>query len=225
MIRHHYSGKVVQNSQLHFGVFLDDKLHGVLSFGPSMDKEKIRGLVPGTQWNQFIELNRMAFDEFLPRNSESRAIGVVFRMLRKKAPHLKWVISFADATMCGDGTIYRAAGFLLTGVKANKNCALTPEGKVVHKMTYESNKISTGYAAVTGGANNWKLFCQVKGWKVLQGFQIRYIYFLDPTVRTNLKPPVLPYDTIDKLGAGMYKGAKIPIAERHAPIVQPARTS
>ncbi len=27
--RHHYSGKVVQNSVLHFGCFLDDRLHGV----------------------------------------------------------------------------------------------------------------------------------------------------------------------------------------------------
>ena len=27
--KHHYSGKVVPNSTLHFGCFLDDKLHGV----------------------------------------------------------------------------------------------------------------------------------------------------------------------------------------------------
>ena len=38
--KHHYSGKVVQNSQLHFGAFLDGKLHGVLQYGPSMSKKK-----------------------------------------------------------------------------------------------------------------------------------------------------------------------------------------
>ena len=43
--RIHYSGKVVQNSQLHFGVFLNGSLQGVMSFGPSMDKRKIQGLV------------------------------------------------------------------------------------------------------------------------------------------------------------------------------------
>lgn len=32
--RIHYSGKVVNNSCLHFGAFLDGKLHGVMSFGP-----------------------------------------------------------------------------------------------------------------------------------------------------------------------------------------------
>lgn len=36
--KHHYSGKVVQNSSLHFGAFLDGDLHGVLSYGSSLDK-------------------------------------------------------------------------------------------------------------------------------------------------------------------------------------------
>ena len=44
---HHYSGKVVNNSKLHFGVFLDGQLHGVMSYGPSLDKSKIIGLVEG----------------------------------------------------------------------------------------------------------------------------------------------------------------------------------
>lgn len=73
--KHHYSGKVVQNSNLHFGAFLDGGLHGVLSYGPSMDKSKIINLVEGTGWDGFIELNRMAFDDYLPRNSESYCIA------------------------------------------------------------------------------------------------------------------------------------------------------
>lgn len=31
--KHHYSGKVVNNSNLHFGAFLNNILHGVMSFG------------------------------------------------------------------------------------------------------------------------------------------------------------------------------------------------
>ena len=37
MRRHHYSGTVVNNSCLHFGVFLDGRLHGVMSYGPSLN--------------------------------------------------------------------------------------------------------------------------------------------------------------------------------------------
>ena len=114
---HHYSGSVVGNSKLHFGVFLDGQLHGVMSYGPSMNKQQMIGLVEGTGWNEFMELNRMAFDSVLPRNSESRAIAMSIRLRKKYAPQVKWLISFADACSCGDGTIYRAANFVLTGIK------------------------------------------------------------------------------------------------------------
>ena len=86
---HHYSGKVVNNSSLHFGVFYEGGLHGVMSYGPSMDKSKLIGLVEGTKWNEFLELNRMAFDEVLPKNSESRAISISIKLIKKNAPHIK----------------------------------------------------------------------------------------------------------------------------------------
>lgn len=80
--RVHYSGKVVQNSQLHIGVFYNGKLEGALQFGPSLDKRKIQGLVNDTEWHEFIELNRMAFTDVLPRNSESRALAIAMRLLK-----------------------------------------------------------------------------------------------------------------------------------------------
>lgn len=43
--KHHYSGKVVNNSQLHFGCFLNNVLHGVLSYGCPLDKRKVLHLV------------------------------------------------------------------------------------------------------------------------------------------------------------------------------------
>src|SRR5574343_491118 len=124
--RVHYSGKIVQNSQIDIGVFYDGKLEGAMQFGPSLDKRKIQGLVSGTAWHEFIELNRMAFSDVLPRNRESRALGVAMRILRKHAPQLKWVISFADGTQCGDGTIYRASGFVLTAIKENQQLYTLP---------------------------------------------------------------------------------------------------
>lgn len=57
--KHHYSGKVVNNSSLHFGAFLDGKLHGVLSYGPSTDKRRILPLVEGTGWYDYLEWRSM----------------------------------------------------------------------------------------------------------------------------------------------------------------------
>src|SRR5210317_1045803 len=132
----HYSGKVVPNSKLHFGCFLDGKLHGVMQYGPSINKKGTINLVEGTGWNEFIELNRMAFDDYLPKYSESRCIAISIRLIKKNAPHIKWIISFADGTQCGDGTIYRASGFKLVGIEKNAGiCKINC--KIAHiKKTY-----------------------------------------------------------------------------------------
>lgn len=209
--RVHYSGKVVNNSQLHIGVFYQGRLEGAMQFGPSLDKRKIVSLVEGTGWNEFIELNRMAFSDALPRNSESRALSIAMRMLRQHAPQLKWVVSFADATQCGDGTIYRAAGFVLTGIKKNESLYLLPDGTSIHEWQLRVNAtaIREQAMALSGGAaslTKWKEYTQVRP---LEGFQLRYIYFLDPTARERLTVPVLPFSEIERRGAGMYKGERV----------------
>lgn len=214
--RVHYSGTVVQNSQLHLGVFLDGKLEGAMQFGPSLDKRKIQGLVEGTRWNDFIELNRMALSDKLPRNSESRALSIAFRLIRKHYPHIEWIISFADGTQCGDGTIYRAAGFVLTGLVKSENIIRLPDGSAIHKMTLESNPSSArpelggrSYYDITGGKYNFKEYTKAVGGVVIPGFQLRYIYFLNPAARERLTVPVLPFSKISDMGASMYKGKKI----------------
>lgn len=220
--RHHYSGKVVNNSSLHFGVFYHGRLHGVMSYGPSLDKSKVMGLVDGTGWNEFLELNRMAFDEVLPRNSESRAISMSIKLIKKNAPQIKWIISFADGCSCGDGTIYRASNFVLTGIKKNENLAQLPSGEKVHKMTLESNATrprkelgGKSYYELTGGKYGWKDYVEATGAKILAGYQLRYIYFIDKRYRRKLTVPEIPFSRIDELGAGMYKGEKITRSERH----------
>ena len=84
--KNHYSGKTVNNSNLHFGCFLDKQLHGVMSFGSSMVKSNIIHLVENTGWNDFIELNRMAFDEYLPKYSESRCLSIAFKLIKSFHP-------------------------------------------------------------------------------------------------------------------------------------------
>jgi hypothetical protein len=218
--RLHYSKKVVNNSQLHLGVFFDGRLEGAMQFGPSLDKRKTMALVEGTAWNGFIELNRMAFGERLPRNSESRALGVALRMIRKHYPHIEWVISFADGAQCGDGTIYRAAGFWLTGIKRNTQVWAAPTGERFARMSLTDSRskqqqaqaqtvvsrvtMTKGKNAVNGGAS-MKVYAEA-GFMPIPGFQLRYVYALAPTVRERLTVPILPFDQIEKMGAGMYRG-------------------
>ena len=204
--KHHYSGKVVNNSSLHFGAFLDGNLHGVLSYGPSLDKSKMVGLVGGTGWNEFLELNRMAFDEYLPRNSESYCIAKTLKLIKKNAPQIKWIVSFADGCSCGDGTIYRASNFVLTGIKENFNLVELPNGEKVHKMTLESNPTTPrkeldgrSYYDITGGRFNFRKYVETVNGTILKGYQLRYVYFIDKSCRGKLSVPEIPVYYQNKL--------------------------
>lgn len=201
--KHHYSGKVVPNSTLHFGCFLNNRLHGVMSYGSPMDKRKILSLVNPCKWNEMLELNRMAFDSYLPKNSESRCISISIKLIKKNAPHIKWLLSYSDATQCGDGTIYRASGFYLTGIKENKTI-LEWNGKIIADKTLNnSNYKKMGMSA--GQAKK-------QGAKPLKGFQLRYIYLIDKSCKITV--PLLNFKKIDEMGAGMYKGQKVKLSER-----------
>lgn len=249
--RVHYSGKVVNNSQLHIGVYYHGKLEGAMQFGPSLDKRKIQGLVTGTAWHEFIELNRLAFTDVLPRNSESRALAIAMKLIKKHAPQVKWVVSFADGTQCGDGTIYRAAGFVLTGIKKNDQLWAAPTGTRFSRTSLTDNRskneqkkarevlatatlqygkkggarrrahalniAETALSRVTAtkgrhitetGGASMKVFKEA-GFRPLDGFQLRYIYFVDPSYRARLTVPELPYSAIAEAGARMYKGERL----------------
>lgn len=197
--KHHYSGKVVNMSSLHFGAFLDSKLHGVMSYGPPMDKRNVLKLVAtcnkgyNEKWNEMLELNRMAFDDYLPKYSESRCIAISIKLIKKNAPQIKWILSYSDATQCGDGTIYRASGFKLTQINKNSTIYKLANGEVVAKR----------------GDSKYNF----EGAKALTGFQNRYILIVDKKAKLNV--PEIAFNKIDEVGAGMYKGEKIKLSERN----------
>ena len=199
--KHHYSGTVSNTSALHFGCFLDDKLHGVMSFGSPMDKSKVLPLVQPCLWNEMLELNRMAFDDYLPKYSESRCISIAVKLIKKNAPHIKWILSYSDGCSCGDGAIYRASGFILTQIKVNQTIRVI-DGQLVAK-----NYLNKKYYDKSKGINKFN------GSKIKEGFQLRYIYLIDKTCKITV--PILPFSKIDEMGAGMFKGEKITLAERH----------
>ena len=98
-----------------------------------------------------------------------------------------------------------------------------PDGTRVHKMTLASNPTTPRrelggltFFDVTGGTYNFKKYLDYVGAKPIPGFQLRYMYFIDPKCRKRLTVPEIPFSRIDELGAGMYKGEKVTQAARHA---------
>ena len=74
--------------------------------------------------------------------------------------------------------------------------------EILNRVTLTKGK----HAQFTGGSS-MKRFREM-GAKPKEGFQLRYIYFLDPEARSRLTVPEIPYSEIEQRGAKMYRGKK-----------------
>lgn len=212
--KHHYSGKVAATGLICFGAFLDNKLIGVAQWGRPINKYLHLHIVENTKWNDFLELNRLVCIDETPKNTESRFIKICLILIKKNAPQVKWVMSFADATQCGDGTIYRASGFVLTNINESKQLYELPNGDTLHLMGLQGGQHGALRKKMleSGYGNAKKYMVEVLKGKPLVGKQLKYVYLIDKSCKITV--PILPFSKIDEMGAGMYKGKKVSLQER-----------
>ncbi len=134
---YHYSGKIVNNTKLHLGVFYKetDTLAGVLSFGYPINLLKTPGnLVEGATFKDMYELNRMAMTDEAPKFSESQAIGLSIKWLKRYKKGIKWLLSFSDGKEGNVGTIYQATNWDYYGYNVS-NSFFDLDGDIVHRIT------------------------------------------------------------------------------------------
>jgi hypothetical protein len=158
-------------------------------------------IVEGTTAQSYIEVNRMAMSDALPRNSESRALSVLWRIIARERPAVEWVVSYSDATQCGDGAIYRAAGMLLIGCRRNSTLWRTPSGDIISNV---------GITSTTSLMERWgrgRAEWRANGLSCLPGYQLCYARFMSDGARKRLLRPVLSYDSIPA-DARMVRGVR-----------------
>lgn len=151
----------------------------------------------------------MAFSDILPKNSESRALSICMKLIKKNYPFVNWILTFADATSCGDGTIYRACGFLLVGINKNTTIYEMPDGSLISNIAMRmSTSFQKKYIGRLVGSKGQKIAQEEKGAVLKKGFQIRYIKFLDQKLQKDLTLDILDYNELEKKDAKMYKGMR-----------------
>jgi hypothetical protein len=67
---------------------------------------------------------------------------------------------------------------------------------------------ANGGGSLESGAASMKAYREA-GWRPLEGYQLRYLYPLNPAVRGRLTVPILPYSKVDEMGARMYRGSRV----------------
>jgi hypothetical protein len=107
--REHYLHSSPGGTKLAIGAFVCASLLGALTLGagPANAYSLVDRATPG----DCLTLSRLWLSDELPRNSESRFIGIVMRALKRNTS-LIFLVSYADPAQGHLGTIYQATGWV-----------------------------------------------------------------------------------------------------------------
>ena len=178
---------------------VSDKLIGCMTYGHPVSNRAIDSIAEGLALDEVLELTRLFVVDGTEKNTESFFIGQSFEWLRKHAPEVKVLISYADPEQGHTGMIYRATNWLYQGCGYSKlmpdySIKVTTDGKWVHSRTVGArwgHKAPESLAKTIG-----KTF-----WRKEETAKHRYLYFLcDKKERKELTKrliiPIFPYDQI-----------------------------
>ncbi len=185
----HYSGTVVWSSNIHFGVYENERLIGAMQFGPAMNPASGARVVADSTPETWLELNRLWLDDSKPTNTGSRAISCALKVIRHTRPKVEWIQSFADER-CGKlGSIYQACSFLYCGCHVASFYEI--DGTWIHKSMLDRPAVDKrGWRSgpkVAWAKNNRDRAVEH------QFRQFRYVKFVQPRARKRLLLPVSAY--------------------------------
>jgi hypothetical protein len=185
--RHHYLHSAPAALKACFGVWAGDVLQGAVIFsaGPINAFRLVDGVTRATCWT----LARLWLSDDLPRNSESRVLGVILRALRRTTA-VQVVVSYADPAVTHAGLphlgyVYQACGFTYTGRSNAQPLMAVGTGPFQHTRSLAS----------AAGTHSRRYFER-------QGLLVRlqptvgkhrYLYCVEAAGRTRLRVPALPY--------------------------------
>ncbi len=186
LIEHHYLHSMPAGTQINLGALVENRLLGVLTLG--VGPTHAYRLVDGAAPNDCVTLTRLWLSDELPKNSESRVLGIALRSLRK-ATSFKFVLTYADPNAEHVGTIYQATNWIYIG--ESQAMPLLDFGDGIGRHT---RSVAHDY-----GTHSLKHFekhgMTVK--KIPQAAKHRYVYFLNKSWRSRLNPEQLPYPKKD----------------------------
>jgi len=125
----HYSRALPAGPTVKLGVWEQEKFVGVVIYSHGANQHV--GSPYELSQQEAVELTRVALRKH--ETPVSKILAISLRMLKKKCPNLRLVISYADADQNHHGGIYQATGWVYTGLKkTNSRTAFIINGKKTH---------------------------------------------------------------------------------------------
>lgn len=188
---YHYSGVGFKKAKINLGVFCkeNDLLVGVLQWGCSAQEgiRLDRYVKEPINKEEYLELNRFCMADSEGKNSESQAISLAIKWLKKNKPEIKLLVSYAGRKEGNYGFIYQATNWEYLGYFIS-NGFWEIDGKEKHQITLWYHYQKYGNTKLPFKDALCEMYSSVKQ---TASKQFIYIYRLDNTLTP--ASPVLSY--------------------------------
>ena len=175
----HYA-KAVPNVSLAYSVFNNlNEWCGVVCFGLGATNNIAKPYA--LNQGQVIELVRMALNG--KQQSTTKAMAIALRIIKKDAPNVKMIVSYADSEQGHTGIIYQATNWHYIGYSTDTN--LIVNGKREHRRTLESRFGTCSSKKLIAMGYDVEILKTKPKWK--------YIYPLDKSLIPLCKSLAKPY--------------------------------
>lgn len=208
--RHHYTHKF-SSTRYALGVFyvedgehaffdgVNEQLIGCMTYGHPVSNRTVDSITDGLELDEVLELTRLVALDGYGKNLESYVIAQSFDWLKKYAPEVKVLVSYADPEQAHTGGIYRATNWLYQGCGYSK---LMPDYSIrINEDDLWTHSRTVGSKWGNKSVENLAKSIGQTFWQKEETSKHRYIYFLcskkeKKQMMKNLKIPVIPYKDI-----------------------------
>jgi hypothetical protein len=182
VVAHHYLHSMPPAAVATFGVMHDDNLCGAVVV--TAGSRHAHRLLDGAGHDAVATVARLWLADALPKNSESRVLAIVGRLLRQRG-EVRALVSYADPAAGHIGTIYQAAGWSYLGQSDVGRYLDLGDGALHHpRSVYTLHGTNSPRVLRTMG---------IPARSVLVAGKHRYCQILDPAWAWRLRAPVLPF--------------------------------
>lgn len=188
---HPHASSLPNSSKYYMAAYENGGFLGLAVWGwgvlPAATPKKLFGAGDTTE---YLELNRFFVVDGV-KNAASQFLNICAKIIKKYAPHVKWLYTYAAGFQGLVGTIYQAAGYEYIGTQVCTVYYLPKQNKMVHPMAvyhrYKKAKLDD-LKQIFGDCIEWS------------GYNFCYIKFLcSPEEKANYlkkaKFQILPYPT------------------------------
>ena len=170
----HYSCTMPKSKLVKIGVWEDKAFVGVVLFGVGATANLVKGY--GLDKIQGCELVRVALGNHI--TPTSKIVAIAIRILKRQAPGLRLIVSYADPEHSHVGVIYQAGGWVFSGMSQATDEYVYYGRRWQGRSFRHSHKGMEHFPGVT----------IVKG-----SSKYRYLYPLDSAMRAQIAPLAKPY--------------------------------